>query len=91
VGGQATLICDGINFYNANTTQAGASAFNLINGTAGSPGLNFASETNTGVYRPGAGRFGVSVLGNLVLDVTASGISVTGSGNFTTGVSGGTF
>lgn len=91
VGGQATLICDGINFYNANTTQAGASAFNLINGTAAAPGLNFASETNTGVYRPGAGRFGVSVLGNLVLDVTASGISVTGTGTFSGGVSGGTF
>jgi len=90
-GGQATVICDGINFYNANTVQAGATSLSLSDGTSGSPSLNFASETNTGVYRPGAGRFGVSVLGNLVLDTTASGINVTGTGNFTGGVSGGAF
>jgi hypothetical protein len=90
-GGQATLICDGTNFYNANTTQAGATALSLVNGSAGSPSLNFASETNTGVYRPGAGRFGVSVLSNLILDVTATGISVTGTGTFSGGISGGTY
>ena len=90
-GGQATVICDGTNFYNANTTQAGATAISLINGTAGSPSLNFASETNTGIYRPGAGRLGVSVLGNLITDVTASGITVTGTGTFTSGISGGAF
>ena len=90
-GGQATVICDGINFYNANTTQAGATALSLVNGSAGSPSLNFASETNTGVYRPGLGRFGISVLGNLVVDTTATGVNVTGSGNFTTGISGGAF
>jgi len=89
--GQATLICDGTNFYNANTTQAGATALSLINGTAGSPSLNFSSETNTGVYRPGAGRFGVSVLGNLITDVTASGLVVTGTGTFSGGISGGTY
>jgi len=90
-GGQATVICDGINFYNANTTQAGATALSLVNGSAGSPSLNFASETNTGVYRPGLGRFGISVLGSLIVDTTATGIAVTGSGNFTTGISGGAF
>jgi hypothetical protein len=89
--GQATLFCDGTNILNANTTQAGGTALSLVNGTAASPSLNFSSETNTGVYRPGAGRFGVSVLANLILDVTASGIAVTGSGNFTSGISGGTF
>lgn len=90
-GGQATVVCDGINFYNANTTQAGATALSLINGTAGSPSLNFATETNTGVYRPGAGRFGIAVLGALIADVTATGLSITGSGTFSGGVSGGSF
>lgn len=89
--GQATLVCDGTNFYNANTSQAGATALSLINGTAASPSLNFASETNTGVYRPGAGRFGISVLGNLIFDVDANGIQTIGTGNFTGGVSGGAF
>jgi hypothetical protein len=76
---------------NANTTQAGGTSFSLVNGSAGSPSLNFGSETNTGIYRPGAGRFGISVLGNLIVDVEATGIDVTGSGNFTTGISGGAF
>jgi hypothetical protein len=89
--GQATVFCDGTNILNANTTQAGGTSFSLVNGSAGSPSLNFGSETNTGIYRPGAGRFGVSILSNLVLDVDANGINVTGTGNFTAGISGGTF
>lgn len=89
--GQATLICDATNILNANTTQAGGTALSLVNGSAASPSLNFGSETNTGIYRPGAGRFGISVLGNLIVDVDANGIDVTGTGNFTAGISGGTF
>jgi hypothetical protein len=89
--GQATLICDATNILNANTTQAGGTAISLVNGSAASPSLNFGSETNTGIYRPGAGRFGISVLGNLIVDVDANGIDITGTGNFTAGISGGTF
>ena len=89
--GQATLICDATNILNANTTQAGGTAISLVNGSAASPSLNFGSEANTGVYRPGAGRFGISVLGNLIVDVDANGIEVNGTGTFTAGISGGTF
>lgn len=89
--GQATLICDATNILNANTTQAGGTAISLVNGSAASPSLNFGSETNTGIYRPGAGRFGISVLGNQVVDVDATGLDVTGTGNFTSGISGGAF
>lgn len=89
--GQATLICDATNILNANTTQAGGTAISLVNGSAASPSLNFGSEANTGIYRPGAGRFGISVLGNQIVDVDASGVDVTGTGNFTAGISGGAF
>jgi hypothetical protein len=89
--GQSTLICDATNLLNANTAQAGGTAFSLVNGLAGSPALNFGSETSTGIYRPGAGQFGISILGNLVVDVSATGIEVTGTGNFTSGISGGAF
>ena len=89
--GQATLICDATNILNANTSQAGGTAFSLVNGSAASPSLNFGSETNTGIYRPGAGRFGISVLGNQIADIDANGLDVTGTGNFTAGISGGTF
>jgi hypothetical protein len=90
-GQQATLICDGVNFLNANTTQAGASTVSLLDGSVGTPSLNFAAETSTGVYRPAAGEFGISVLGTQRLKATASGVTVTGSGVFTTGIAGGTF
>lgn len=89
--GQATLICDATNILNANTTQAGGTAISLVNGSAASPSLNFGAETNTGIYRPGAGRFGISVLGNQIVDIDANGIDVTGTGNFTAGISGGAF
>jgi hypothetical protein len=89
--GQATLICDATNILNANTSQAGGTAFSLVNGSAASPSLNFGSETSTGIYRPGAGQLGISVLGNLVVDVSATGVDVTGAGNFTSGISGGAF
>ena len=90
-GQQATVICDGTNFLNANTTQAGASAVSLIDGSVGTPSLNFAAETSTGVYRPAAGEFGVSVLGTQRFKATATGVSITGTGTFSGGIAGGTF
>lgn len=73
--GQASLFCDGTNILNANTVQAGGTTFSLVNGTAASPSLNFGSETNTGIFRPGAGQFGISVLSSLKLLVTSEGLS----------------
>jgi hypothetical protein len=84
-GQQATLICDGVNFLNANTTQAGASTVSLLDGTVGTPSLNFAAETNTGIYRPGSNRLGISVNGSLAVDVTPTGMKVP------VGIAGGTF
>lgn len=90
-GQQATLICDGTNFLNANTTQAGATTVSLLNGTVGTPSLNFAAETGTGLYRPAAGELGIAVLGTKRVGVTATGVSVTGTGTFSGGIAGGTF
>jgi hypothetical protein len=90
-GQQATVICDGTNFLNANTTQAGATVVSLLNGTVGTPSLNFAAETSTGVYRPGSGQFAVSVLGTQRMNVLATGVQVTGTGTFSGGISGGVF
>lgn len=90
-GQQATVICDGTNFLNANTVQAGASSWQVLDGTVSSPSISFASETSTGIYRPSSGQFGIAVLGNQIVNVTSSGIEVTGTGTFTGGISGGTF
>lgn len=90
-GQQVSLICDGANFLNANTTQAGATSISLVNGTVGTPAMNFGSETSTGIYHPGAGEFAISVSGTKRVDVTSLGITVTGSGTFSNGIAGGVF
>jgi hypothetical protein len=88
---QSTLICDGANLVNANTIVAGQSAVNLLDGSVGAPALYFGTEPTTGVYRAGAGQFDIAILGVLRAAVTASGLSVTGTGTFSGGVSGGTY
>jgi len=91
-GNQMTVICDGINFYNANTVSySGSSLISLANGSVGSPSLNFTSDTTTGLYRSNPGSIAFSTTGTQRLNISSVGIQVTGSGNFTTGLSGGTF
>jgi hypothetical protein len=88
---QATLVCDSVNLFNANTILAGSSTISLQNGTVSSPSLAFAAETNTGVYRATAGQFNTSVLGVLVSTLSASGLTIAGVGTFSGGISGGAF
>jgi hypothetical protein len=90
-GQQVILLCDSVNLLNASTIAAGAVNLSLVSGTAGAPALNFASETSTGIYRPGSGEFGISILGTKRFGLIASGLEITGTGNFTGGVQGGTF
>lgn len=90
-GQQVILLCDSVNVFNASTVAAGASTLSLSNGSVGTPSLSFAAEGNTGVYRPASGQFGITILGTQRLNVLATGISVTGSGTFSTGISGGLF
>lgn len=84
-GQQATLICDSQNILNANNVVAGAASYSLPNGSAGSPSLYFASETNTGIYRAGSGSFDITVLGTNQFSLTSSGAVIP------SGISGGTF
>jgi len=90
-GNQVTLICDGVNFLNANTIQAGSTIISLLNGSTATPSLSFAGENSTGIYRPSSGQFGISVLGTNRVIIDANGISINGTGTFSGGVQGGTF
>ena len=90
-GNQATLISDGTTLLNANTSAVGSIVFALNDGSVGSPSLYFSSEPTTGIYRPTAGQFGVSVLGVQRGRFNSTGLTVTGTGVFSSGVSGGVF
>jgi hypothetical protein len=90
-GSQATLVCDSVNLFNANTILAGSSTVSLNNGSVGAPSLNFSSETTTGVYRAASGEFNIAVLGVLRSTVSASGLAIVGTGTFSGGIAGGTY
>jgi hypothetical protein len=90
-GSQATLVCDSVNLYNANTILAGSSTISLQNGSVGAPSLNFAAEATTGIYRAASGEFNHAILGVLRSTLSASGLAIVGTGNFTGGISGGTY
>lgn len=90
-GNQATLICDSVNLLNANTILAGTSTISLGNGSVGSPSLRFASETSTGVYRATSGQFNIAILGANMFTLSATGLTVPGTGTFTGGIAGGVF
>jgi hypothetical protein len=90
-GQQASLICDGVSFFNANTVQSGATAVSLANGSVANPSLGFASEPTTGFYRIGTGSMGITILGVNRATFNATGILINGSGTFSGGISGGTF
>jgi hypothetical protein len=90
-GSQATLVCDSVNLFNANTILAGSSTVSLQNGSVGAPSLNFSSESTTGIYRAASGEFNHAILGVLRSTLSATGLAIVGTGNFTGGIAGGTF
>jgi hypothetical protein len=90
-GTQATLVCDSVNLYNANTILAGSTNISLNDGAVTAPALNFSSETTTGIYRGASGEFDISILGVKLFGLTATGLTISGTGTFTGGIAGGTF
>ena len=93
-GTQATLVCDSVNLYNANTILAGSSTISLANGSVGSPSLGFSSEPTTGIYRAASGEFNTAILGVKRSTISATGLAIVGdvagtTGTFGTGITGG--
>lgn len=70
------------------------SAISCYPGAVGSPGLYLGSDTSTGFYRIGANNIGVAISGSKVVDISSTGLNITGTiaasavsvGVFTNGV-----
>lgn len=76
--GLSTAICrDG-----QSTTTAKipfAVGISLGDGSVGTPAVNFTADTNSGLYRIANDNIGVAVNGAKVLDISTTGLSVTGT------------
>ena len=59
-------------------TLSATGVTSLANGTVSLPAATFTSDPNTGIYRIGADNIGVTAAGAKVLDVSATGLGVTG-------------
>ncbi len=70
----------------AANTFAGIQSFsgvaNFASGTVAAPSLYLNAETGSGLYRIGANNHGYAISGVKVLDISATGLGVTGTGSF---------
>ncbi len=48
-------------------------------GSVGSPSYSFAADLDTGLYRIGANNLGIAVGGTKIVDISATGVSITGT------------
>jgi hypothetical protein len=90
-GQQVILLCDSVNLLNASTISAGATTVSLVSGSVGAPSLNFAAESSTGIYRSATAELAMAILGVNLFTLSSSGLSISGTGTFTGGISGGVF
>ena len=83
-GQTISVICDGTNVYNSNSTAIGSiTALTLGSGSAAAPSLNYTGDTTTGMYHPASGKLGWATGGADIAVLSASGLYVVG------GISGG--
>jgi hypothetical protein len=78
-GQRAIVMCDGTNVVSAQSAAVSTNVA-LTDGSAASPALNFASQTNTGLFKYGSTDLGVSVGGVMVGFFNASGLNTAADG-----------
>ncbi len=54
-------------------------ALRIVDGTVGAPGLAFANETGSGMYRTASGDYSFAVLGSQKIRCRSTGVDVTGT------------
>lgn len=83
------LVIDGFGVTTINAPSAGialtvasvstSTAIAMGDGAVATPGLSFISDPDSGLYRIGANNLGVGVNGAKVLDISTTGLGVTGT------------
>ena len=72
--GKESMMNDTFNNFFSTPAIYGQKYISLINGSAAVPSLNFGSEPTTGLYRPGSGELGISILGSNIATVDSGEI-----------------
>jgi len=76
VQGQWSMVwCDGSNNIYVSSALT-PSQLLAIDGTVGAPGISYANEPTSGIYRKAAGVIGISILGAEILEISASGVTL---------------
>ena len=91
-GASLIVICDGTNVYNAASgSSSSITSLTVGNGSLSVPSIKFTGDVNSGIYLPSSGQVGLVIANTQLGYYNASGLTISGSGTFTSGVSGGTF
>jgi len=77
-GQRIVAICDSTNVYSAQSVSASTS-ISLIDGSVSTPSLNFASKTNTGLYKYSTAGLGIAINGVDVAHVDTTGTTFNGT------------
>jgi len=93
--GQSTslvVICDGTNVYNAASgTASSITTLTLGNGSLATPSLKFTGDINSGMYLVGSSQVGFVIANAQAGYYNAAGLTMNGTGTFTSGIAGGSF
>ena len=91
-GTSLVLICDGTNVYNAASgSSSSITSLTLGNGSLSVPSLKFSGDLNSGIYLVATSQVGFVIANAQAGYYDASGLTMNGTGTFTSGVKGGTF
>jgi hypothetical protein len=74
------VFCDGTDIVSAQSATV-SSSVSLTDGSASAPSINFATKTNTGLYKSSTQDLGIAVNGSSVATFTSSGLTTAASGN----------
>lgn len=91
-GDSLVLICDGTNVYNAASgSSSSLNSLTLGNGSLAVPSLKFSGDLNSGLYLPATGQVGFVIANTQRGYYNSAGLTIAGTGVFSSGIQGGGF
>ena len=91
-GTSLVLICDGTNVYNAASGSSSTiTSLTVGNGSLSVPSIKFSGDLNSGLYLAATNQVGFVIANTQAGYYNTAGLTMNGTGTFTSGIGGGTF